>query len=67
MGREIGTSVRRVIKGPAATLFGIFSDTNRFDRISGVTVSRSRSALGVTKARASSSAQTTVSTCSARP
>lgn len=39
MGREIGTGVQRVMKGPAATLFGIFSDTNRFDRISGVTPS----------------------------
>jgi len=39
MGRELGTGVHRVMKGPASTLFGIFSDTNRFDRISGVTPS----------------------------
>ncbi|MBV8762819.1 MAG: adenylate/guanylate cyclase domain-containing protein [Deltaproteobacteria bacterium] len=39
MGREIGTSLHRVLKGPPGTLFGILSDTNRFDRISGVTPS----------------------------
>jgi adenylate cyclase len=39
MGREVGTVVHRVMKGPAAALFGIFSDTNRFDRISGVSPS----------------------------
>ena len=39
MGREVGTTVHRVVKAPAATLFGILSDTNRFDRISGVSPS----------------------------
>ncbi|HTL35113.1 MAG TPA: DUF5939 domain-containing protein [Kofleriaceae bacterium] len=39
MGREVGTTVRRRMKAPAAALFGVFSDTNRFDRISGVSPS----------------------------
>jgi class 3 adenylate cyclase len=40
VGREPAVSIERVIAAPCATVFGLLSDTNRWDRLIGATASR---------------------------
>ena len=40
MGREPAVSIERVIAAPCATVFGLLSDTNRWDRLIGTSASR---------------------------
>jgi class 3 adenylate cyclase len=40
VGREPAISIERVIAAPCATVFGLLSDTNRWDRLIGTTPSR---------------------------